>query len=70
MRATIDFVAFNSLVEKIHIGKTGSAFIVNSAGELQTRPGTEFAPDMTGLLGRTSWARMAGTGSAESVGLQ
>jgi two-component system NtrC family sensor kinase len=67
LRATIDFVAFNSLVEQIHIGKTGSAFIVNSAGELQTRPGTELAPNMTSLLSRTSWARMAGTGSAEPV---
>ena len=65
LRATIDFVAFNSLVEQIHIGETGSAFIVNSAGELQTRPGTELAPNITSLLSRTSWAGMAGTGSAE-----
>jgi len=36
LRATIDFVAFNSLVENIHIGKTGLAFILNSKGELQT----------------------------------
>ena len=68
LRATIDFVAFNSLVEQIHIGKTGSAFIVNSAGELQTRPGVELAPNITSLLSRISWARMAGTGNAEAVG--
>jgi len=37
-RATIDFVAFNSLVEGTRIGKTGSAFILNKAGEFQTRP--------------------------------
>ncbi len=67
LRATIDFVAFNSLVEQIHIGETGSAFIVNSAGELQTRPRTELAPNMTSLLSRTSWARMAGTESSEPV---
>jgi two-component system NtrC family sensor kinase len=67
LRATIDFVAFNSLVEQIHIGKTGSAFIVNSAGELQTRPGTEVAPNMASLLGRTSWAGMGGKASAEPV---
>ena len=67
LRATIDFVAFNSLVEKIHIGETGSAFIVNSAGELQTRPGTELMPNMASLLSRTSWAGMAGTESAEPV---
>jgi two-component system, NtrC family, sensor kinase len=57
LRATIDFEAFNSLVENIHIGKTGSAFIVNSAGDYQTRPATELVSDMTGLLRRTPWAR-------------
>ena len=36
LRSTIDFVAFNSLVENIQIGKTGLAFIVNKKGELQT----------------------------------
>ncbi len=64
LRATIDFVAFNSLVEEIHIGKTGSAIIVNGAGELQTRPRTEQALDMTGVLRMTSWA---GRGRAESA---
>lgn len=38
LRTTIDFEAFNSLVESIHIGSTGSAFIINSEGEFQTRP--------------------------------
>ena len=60
LRATIDFVAFNSLVENIHIGKTGSAFIVNSAGDYQTHPRTELVSDMTGLLMRTPWARSGG----------
>ncbi|MEJ2164003.1 MAG: ATP-binding protein [Desulfobacterales bacterium] len=36
LRATIDFVAFNSLVKSIHIGQTGFAFILNQAGDLQT----------------------------------
>ena len=36
LRATIDFVAFNTLVENINIGKTGLAFILNSNGEVQT----------------------------------
>jgi two-component system, NtrC family, sensor kinase len=67
LRATIDFVAFNSLVEEIHIGETGSAFIVNSAGELQTRPRTELVPNMSGLLARTSWVGMAGAQSTEPV---
>ena len=38
LRATIDFVAFNTLVEGIHIGTTGFAFIVNRSGEFQTTP--------------------------------
>jgi two-component system NtrC family sensor kinase len=38
LRATIDFVAFNNLVENIRIGKTGFAFIMNKEGEFQTKP--------------------------------
>ncbi|MDY0038933.1 MAG: ATP-binding protein [Desulforhabdus sp.] len=41
LRSTIDFVAFNNLVENIHIGKTGLAFIVNNDGEFQTKPRLE-----------------------------
>lgn len=59
LRATIDFLAFNSLVENLRIGKTGSALIINSAGEYQTRPGMEPLPEMASLLKRTSWTRAA-----------
>jgi two-component system NtrC family sensor kinase len=38
LRATVDFVAFNNLVEKIRIGQTGVAFILNREGEYQTTP--------------------------------
>lgn len=38
LRATIDFKAFNTLVENLRLGKTGFAFIVNRNGEFQTRP--------------------------------
>jgi two-component system NtrC family sensor kinase len=38
LRATIDFVAFTSLVENLRIGQTGLAFIVDKKGEFQTRP--------------------------------
>ncbi|MFO7707911.1 MAG: ATP-binding protein [Desulfobacterales bacterium] len=38
LRATIDFVAFNLLVENLTLGKTGTAFILNRSGEFQTRP--------------------------------
>jgi len=44
LRATIDFAAFNNLVENIRIGETGFAFILNRKGELQTKPAFEFIP--------------------------
>lgn len=44
LRSTIDFVAFNDLVESIRIGKTGFAFILNRQGELQTKPQGDMPP--------------------------
>jgi len=38
LRATVDFEAFNSLVEHIRIGSTGFVFIINKKGEFQTKP--------------------------------
>ncbi len=38
VRATIDFMAFNTLVDDFTMGKTGTAFIMNRQGEFQTRP--------------------------------
>ncbi|MEF2144661.1 MAG: ATP-binding protein [Desulfovibrionaceae bacterium] len=43
LRSTIDFVAFNRLVENIRIGETGLAYIVNSSGEFQTKPRRQVA---------------------------
>ena len=37
LRSTINFGAFNYLVENIHLGKTGIAFIINIKGQLQTQ---------------------------------
>jgi len=45
LRATVDFVSFNSLVETIRMGKTGFAFILNRDGECQTKPYLDIAPD-------------------------
>ncbi|MBF0119353.1 MAG: two-component sensor histidine kinase [Desulfobacterales bacterium] len=45
LRATIDFELFNALVEKISIGETGSAFIINRNGELQTKLQIQPMPD-------------------------
>jgi len=44
LRATIDFVAFNNLVENIRIGKTGFAYILNRNGEFQTKTDIEVLP--------------------------
>ncbi len=38
LRATIDFGAFNLLVENLCVGQTGHAFILNRKGEYQTKP--------------------------------
>lgn len=44
VRATVDFVAFNNLVENIHIGETGYAYILSRSGEYQTKPQTASLP--------------------------
>jgi two-component system NtrC family sensor kinase len=46
IRATIDFVEFNRLVEKIRIGETGFAYILNRTGQFQTKPLFDFTPDL------------------------
>jgi two-component system NtrC family sensor kinase len=44
LRATVDFVAFNDLVENIRVGETGYAFIVNAEGAFQTKPRYDITP--------------------------
>ena len=44
IRATIDFEAFSNLVDRIRIGATGFAFILNRDGELQTKTQFENLP--------------------------
>jgi two-component system NtrC family sensor kinase len=50
LRATVDFEAFNSLVEGVRIGKTGIAFILNQKGEFQTRQHLEIVPNRAPYL--------------------
>jgi two-component system NtrC family sensor kinase len=45
IRATIDFVAFNNLVEAIRMGETGFAFIVNRKNEFQTTPPADLSSE-------------------------
>jgi two-component system NtrC family sensor kinase len=55
LRATVNFSGFNSLVDEIRVGETGSAFIVNNKGAFQTQPRTEMIANIGGLLKITPW---------------
>ena len=46
LRATVDFVAFTTMVENIRMGQTGFAFILNREGKLQTTPKTRPSMEM------------------------
>jgi two-component system, NtrC family, sensor kinase len=70
LKATIDFAAFNSLVEEVHIGETGSAFIVNNEGELQSHSRTRPLTNILGLLRMTPWARVESAGNTETDALR
>ena len=50
LRATINFEAFNSLVENLRIGKTGFAFILNRKGEFQTKPHYDMLPSQKSYM--------------------
>ncbi|HBN27122.1 MAG TPA: two-component sensor histidine kinase [Desulfobacteraceae bacterium] len=45
LRATIDVMAFNSLVENLRIGKTGFAYIINKKGNFQTKASFDVNPE-------------------------
>ncbi len=62
LRATIDFVAFNNLVEEIRVGETGFAFILNKGGEFQTKPLLEIKPDSKPYSEFLSYGEKAGEG--------
>lgn len=64
VRATVNFAAFNSVVEDVHIGKTGSAFIVNSKGELQSSPRVKLVTNIVSLLRTASQAGGGGAANA------
>jgi len=72
LRSTIDFVAFNELVENTRIGETGRAYIINRAGEFQTRPGVDMAkevPFLLELINRQTDRTSSFTSSAANVGV-
>ena len=65
LRATIDFVAFNALVQNIRIGETGFAYILNRQGKLQTTPFTQtFVPGMIDAsASQELWKQMPSEGN-------
>jgi two-component system NtrC family sensor kinase len=60
IRSTIDFAAFNTLVENISQGATGQAFIINAKGEFQTTPKKGLQVDAP-FLRQTIWSGPGGT---------
>jgi len=49
LRASVDFVSFNSLVETIRMGRTGFAFILSKDGTCQTNPYLDVDTDPAAL---------------------
>jgi two-component system NtrC family sensor kinase len=72
LKATIDFEAFNALVENIRIGDTGFAFIINQEGAFQTSPHFEVAlnraPYIDLLEGRIKSDRILVTEGEDAFG--
>ena len=60
LRSTIDFVAFNTLVANIRVGRTGFAYIVNRKGEFQTQPLMDAAKCSSGFQDFLAAAKTSG----------
>ena len=60
LRATMDFAAFNALVEKIRMGQTGFAFILNREGKLQTKPYLDIVSNKNVFLDLLNEEKMPG----------
>jgi two-component system, NtrC family, sensor kinase len=72
LRATIDFVAFNALVQNIRIGETGFAYILNRQGKLQTTPFMQPFPPAVIETGdpQDLWKRLSSEGNDVQVFLR
>ena len=69
IRATIDTVQFSELVEKVRIGTTGEAFILNKEGLLQTQRRSGFGLlEKEPLAAHYLEAPLRGSGQVEGVG--
>ena len=73
LRGTVNFAAFSALVDRLQIGKTGSALIVSTQGRLQSQPETQLIRNLRGLVAITPWAgrkELRGAASASSFALE
>ena len=64
LRTTLDFIAFNKLVEDIRIGETGLAYIINREAQFQTTPRRDMTAEVpflkelaTSMAGRADMAK-------------
>jgi len=67
LKATLDFMAINDLVEDIRIGETGLAFITNRSGQFQTTPRRDMTgevPLLHNILSRGGEGSILGRGRA------
>ena len=67
LKATLDFMTINELVEDIRIGETGLAFVVNRQGEFQTTPRrdmTDEIPLLRKILSESGDGSILGRGRA------
>lgn len=57
LRGTVNFAAFSALVDKLEIGRTGSALIVSSQGRPQSQPKMELIQDLAGVVNVAPWVQ-------------
>ncbi|AMK12637.1 MAG: ATP-binding protein [Pseudodesulfovibrio sp.] len=67
LRTTLDFIAFNRLVEDIRIGETGMAYILNRKGEFQTTPRRDMAAEVPFLKGMAESMAESGDRAAMTI---
>lgn len=69
LRGTVNFAAFSALVDKLEIGKTGSALIVSNQGRLQSQPRIELIRNLRSTVAIAPWAGSKGVGGTALLGL-
>lgn len=68
LRGTVNFAAFSALVDKLEVGKTGSALIVSNQGRLQSQPRIELIRNLRATVAIAPWAGSKGVGGTALLG--